>query len=742
MRRAVSWNGGFRGSRTTAWSTSPTGSLSIRSGSIWRRPCSPARLLLDPAYNVAYWNLHARELTEQDGSYFSEGRPLGFFHYSGYDPTKPDQLSKHQTRNRIIRGSALDKLLAEYRELLFAAGYERSSKYRYRLSTFSDGTRLSPLFRRLYASLTPEQQQRLGNPFQVDAEPSFFRWALQPVGKRPGPFFELILRQRPEIAASYPDPLGRHKSGFRTWLERVGANEMGFEPALARYLDGNAEEAVPQRPVLPCGVNLCGYIRNETGLGRVARGFAQSLRAAELPYSLIDVSHMSVNRSQDRSLTDDGTKDEYSIGLMVVNADQTVEVMRELGPERFAGKYNIGFWNWELPEFPRQWRERLDLFDEIWMGSRFGAEAVQRLSKTPVRVVLPPLYRSERGDRERGRQLLKAAANDYVFLTIFDFHSYAERKNPRGLIEAFKLAFPQPDNARLVIKCVNEQSNQVEMEALRQLAVGVRVDFLSGYLEAAQVDDLMAGCDAYVSLHRSEGIGLTLSDAMSAGKPTIATGWSGNMEFMTEQTSLLVRYRLVKLEANVGPYEAGSTWAEPDLSHAAELMQQLASDPESGRRLGAAARQYMQTEFGLEASASRVGERLRAICAITADPETTWRPRDLSWLQGDATMSHMDDQYSLDRQDGLIRVPYLPEFDSKSSLFGPVGRIVKRAVTFLTAYHTYYQKRVNISFISFMRESAGLHEKQVESSQEMEQQLDELKARVASLEKELARRNG
>src|SRR5262249_31725840 len=160
-----------------------------------------------------------------------------------------------------------------------------------------------------------------------------------------------------------------------------------------------------------------------------------------------------------------------------------------------------------------------------------------------------------------GRRRLGVGADELLYLFVFDFHSHMMRKNPLATIEAFQAAFRPTDAARLVVKCVNGDSDPRGLGALRERAQGWPISIHEGSWAGEAVRDLMAACDVYISLHRSEGTGLTITDAMALGKPVIATGWSGNMDFMSVANSYPVQYELVEIEETVGPYLAGETWA-------------------------------------------------------------------------------------------------------------------------------------------------------------------------------------
>lgn len=361
------------------------------------------------------------------------------------------------------------------------------------------------------------------------------------------------------------------------------------------------------------GINLAGYLRTESGVGAVARGYARALQAAGVPVALHDLSHLSGNRAEDSTLTGLGSEHLYDTNLVCADVEPHFAIVSNLGAELFQGRYNIGAWAWELPRFPEKWHDRFAYYDEIWVGSSFIANALAQVSPIPVVCMPPALGPVSRGSREAGRQKLGVDPDELVFLTVFDVHSHLARKNPLAVIDAFKKAFAPTDRARLVLKCVNAHADPPGFEALAARAEGHAISIYDGYWPAHDVRDLTAACDAYVSLHRSEGIGLPIADAMALGKPVIATGWSGNMDFMTVSNSFPVQYALVEIEADVGPYRAGEIWAEPSVPHAAVLMRQIFERREEARARGDVARCEIEAGYSPVSVARRIERRLEAI---------------------------------------------------------------------------------------------------------------------------------
>lgn len=366
----------------------------------------------------------------------------------------------------------------------------------------------------------------------------------------------------------------------------------------------------------PPGINVVGYLHAESGVGEGARSTIRAALASGIPVSTIDFRTGCPSRMGERLPDRVPTGERYSVTLVHVNMDEVPTAFLELGRDFFERHYTIAFWNWELPEPPARWAPHASVFHEIWTPSSFVRSAVAKIAQVPVKAIPfcvelstpPPATRRDLGLPGRG----------FVFLTMFDALSIAERKNPLAAWEAFRRAVAAAGvEACLVVKVVNAGSGHPVLERLREEARrSPELLLLEKSLDRPGVTALMAACDCFVSLHRAEGFGLPLLEAMALGKPVIATGWSGNLDFMTEGNSLLVQYRLQTLRETLGPYERGQAWANPDLDHAAFCMQRLMQDPDFARRIGAQAWQEAQATF----TPAEVGARMRARLREAADP--------------------------------------------------------------------------------------------------------------------------
>jgi glycosyltransferase involved in cell wall biosynthesis len=298
----------------------------------------------------------------------------------------------------------------------------------------------------------------------------------------------------------------------------------------------------------------------------------------------------------------------YDTTLLCVNADMTPTVAASI-PSLLQGSYRIGMWYWEVEDFPVSQRGGFQHVDEVWVATDFVRRAIERHSPVPVRTITPPLPQP-RPTPSRTRADLGLPDRPF-FLFSFDFLSTVERKNPWGLVDAFQAAFSLGEGPLLVIKSINAERRPDQAERLRLRVAGSSdILLLENYLGAEDRDALVALCDCYVSLHRSEGLGLTMAEAMALGKPVIATGYSGNLQFMTEANSFLVPWTPTSIPDGCEPYPPGGTWAEPDLEAAARLMRMVLDDNEMAASRGRQGAEDVRTLHSPEIAGRQVSARL------------------------------------------------------------------------------------------------------------------------------------
>jgi glycosyltransferase involved in cell wall biosynthesis len=306
------------------------------------------------------------------------------------------------------------------------------------------------------------------------------------------------------------------------------------------------------------------------------------------------------------------TDNPHPVNVFHINADQMPLAYDLLGRDFFRGHYNVGFWHWELPELPNEYLPGFAALQEVWVPSAFVLDAVS--AKSPVPVVKMPHAVEFAVDNKVTRARMGLPEGKFLFLTMYDLHSYHERKNPEAVIAAFRKAFRDRSDVMLVVKVQNTNSCPEEFARLQEVAAESGNMLLIGNtMRREEVYNLEWLCDCFVSLHRSEGFGLGLAESMYLGKPVVGTNWSGNTEFMRPSNSFTVDYRLVQIDRDVGVYRRGQWWAEPDIEHAAWSMAKLVADDELRREIALQGQQTLRTNFSPAAIGARIQRRLKFI---------------------------------------------------------------------------------------------------------------------------------
>jgi glycosyltransferase involved in cell wall biosynthesis len=388
------------------------------------------------------------------------------------------------------------------------------------------------------------------------------------------------------------------------------ASDVGENGPAARPTADAARDRVQVRPD---GLNIVGYVCSEHGIGESARLCAQSAAAVGLPFSMHDFNVNNNSRTSDARWRHKlAARNAYGVNVIHVNADQTPVAHAHLGPAFFEGRYNIGFWHWELPDFPDAWLDACDLVDEIWAPSLFVLEAVAAKTHKPV-VRMPHCVRFD-VDPLKDRAYFGLPESPFLFLNMFDTHSVRMRKNPDAAVDAFRRAFPSRRDVHLVLKVNNPASYPDDVRAVLDRLSGMpNVTVLDRIFTRADVYALESACDAFISLHRSEGFGLGLAECMFLGKPVIGTNWSGNRDFMDSTNSCPVDYHVTRLEEDYGPYQRGQVWADPDVDHAAWYMRRLIRREAWRKNLAGRARHTILTQLAPEVVGRQYRDRLAAI---------------------------------------------------------------------------------------------------------------------------------
>ena len=570
----------------------------------------PVKVLTDPGYNVAYWNLHERDLSFNANKIFVNSSPLKFFHFSGYSPNKPWILSKYVSNNpRIVisKNQLLENLCSDYGQKLTQAGWTLNGSLKYGYENFENGNYIPAGIRRLYREdcinahkkgetfLPPSNWQKWATDRSIDS------------GNLSRILFS-IWKSRPDLQRRFPDATGLEAQDLVAWAKRHGIKE--------KIIDENSldigdltNDYYPKAFTKKKGINVVGHLKGELGIGQSARIILEAAKATGFPVTAIN-SHRVLSRQQeDFNATPSDTL--YPVTIAIINADHFKVWMTDFGTKRAKHSVIIGVWAWEIEDFPEHMHKSFQYVDEIWAVSDFAKKAIEKHTKKPVFVLPTPIIEPKKPEK-LNRIDLNISENTKFNLFIFDYLSVFNRKNPLGLAQAHMDAFPNQDGPRLIIKSSNGDKDAENRERLR-FFIKDRSDIIliEEYLSRNQLTALINECEVYISLHRSEGYGLTLAEAISLGKPVITTGYSGNLDFTNNKNSYLVPYSLVEIGDGSNPYPSSSKWAEPDLSQATLYIQQLANEQLNDSQISKNASKEIFEQFSIENCSRFIEKRVR-----------------------------------------------------------------------------------------------------------------------------------
>lgn len=372
----------------------------------------------------------------------------------------------------------------------------------------------------------------------------------------------------------------------------------------------------PAPPEAAPGLAVCGELSRASGLGEGARVMLRGVESLGLPSWPVDVGP-PIGRTAPQVAFESGRAPPPGVSLVIhTNPPVLPLALLRLGPRQVRGRRVIGYWAWELPVAPPEWRVGARFVHEVWVPSSFTAAAVAPLLPGRVRVVRPPLAVTPPRPAPIGRDGFAIPAGTVVVLVIFNLASSFVRKNPLAAIAAFREAFGDRRDRLLILKVTNADHFAEDFAALRAAvgdATNIRIE--TRLMSTAELAALTNVADIVLSLHRSEGLGLVLAEAMLLGRPVVATGWSGNLDFMDETSAALVPCSLIVPVDPRGVLVAeGSVWADPDIGIAAQHLRRLADDAAGRAALGQAGRRMANERLGPETL-------LAAMRAVGAAPD-------------------------------------------------------------------------------------------------------------------------
>lgn len=419
----------------------------------------------------------------------------------------------------------------------------------------------------------------------------------------------------------YKTFINRTKTRIRNmvWAEKRIKNLLpaGLRHMLSQWMlktfASKTEKAQAYQPgAFPDGINLYGFFRAENGLGQGVKLYAEAVRRAGIPNCLLNTDFLDWLPQNDRSLDDRLTKEnKYAINVVHINPDQWQEAVGMYPRAQFDRHYNIGVFLWELESVPDRWIPIFDQVDEIWAPSRFVAEAIRKSTEKPVTIV--PYGIDTQWDESIQRADFGLNDNDFLVLLMFDSNSFSSRKNPGAAIEAFREAFgARKENKKLVVKINNPTAEDVQM--IRE-KIGDDNSFvlITERMDRKKLNSLIRMCDVYISLHRSEGFGLVMAEAMSLGVPVVATNWSSNTEFMPGEAACMVDYTLIPVGKDYQFENDNLVWADADVHQAAAYLRNLHDNPDYRRRIATAGQRFIHEHFSMEQSGGIIQKRIEEI---------------------------------------------------------------------------------------------------------------------------------
>lgn len=511
---------------------------------------------------------------------------------------------------------------------------------------FSDAERPLPRALQMYANLRPDLMEILSDiklgvyrllvwwfsdgskePFVAYTIPMLFR-RLVAHNSLPLPLV-FIWRIRPDLQNIFNLENENGCSEILEWWNKWGKNEYPLMTLWATNQEINLD--IPsslsrdtncfvdaESQIILRGVNVIGFSGGVLGIGEDAR-----MAAAVISKSGIDVANL-----QPQMLEAPTSFPELAVGKMISRECYTVSLfclppieMIRLAIEADttlieSTTYKIGAWPWELPGWPNAFNGIGNLVDEIWAPSRYVKNSYSSIgASTGINIHYVPLAVDIPRPTENLRNKYALPNDSFLFYLMFDGNSWLSRKNPIAGVKAFREAFSdQLNGVGLVIKAMNIRPGQPMWEdILAMTSNDDRIHIITDTLSRQEVINLMASCDAYISLHRSEGFGRVIAEAMLLGQPTVTTNYSGNVDFCNSETSFLVNGDLVPLLQGEYVFSEGQYWCDPDIRQAVGCLREVFEDEGKRRRIADAGKKFIKANFSIDAVGDIYRKRFAAV---------------------------------------------------------------------------------------------------------------------------------
>lgn len=610
------------------------------------------KILHDPGYNLAYWNLLHRPVEWRNGALYAGDSPVKFVHFSGFNKNKPQQFSKHQNRFTRATIGELGPVFDDYIKSINANDRYQGgafSKIPYGLSGVIDGVPMNNVMR---ACLRRYEHEIPAGTTVFDLTGAFFAAPIKPPRDGEQPISRLlgeIHRARPDLQSAFNLGTRAGRNGLVQWATMNAHSELSvpvdwvvprqgqsFPSAPTRSYKNmkgrikretkrikrqfvslfsgsqnrtpwpihNSFAPLPQRPQPTTstrhGLAVYGFLHTETGIGQAGRALSAAFATTGGLLSNHALTPPGFDNNVDFPVAS-SLANNVDHALLAINADNIRHLASYMDPAHVATNRRLGLFFWELPVFPGVWSSATDMLDEVWVATSFVRDSLASATTKPVHIVPLPVPLNDL-DQAESRSELGLPADRPIYLVTFDFNSYPQRKNPIAAVRAFIDAFPKASTSAplLVVKCHGAHNRSGHEAALHAAVDGHNhIMLIDRVMSKPEMLQLQAACDVHVSLHRSEGFGLNLAEAMAAGKLAVGTNFSGNVDFMTPANSLLIDYKMQRLEKDDYVFWHGQWWADPDHDHAVAALRQAESTT-LREQLGARARSDVANTLSLD----------------------------------------------------------------------------------------------------------------------------------------------
>lgn len=612
--------------------------------------------------NIAYWNLHERQITHYDNCYFSNDQKVLFFHFSGLVFDKRfnfKKLSKHESRFKDKISNTLRNKIDDYLNVLKTFSKELSSlkidiEYGFdeykelKLDVFSrayikklglENLKLDPNkihnewfyeqaaeikdlsnFPRYFLGIyyARKDLQDAFNLNNTSNQKAYFQWIGNEIalGNLSNQLFPLLPKKAINDNLKFLS-----RNSLFILLKRIYNLNPDFfsqdifinirrrlKNFLLRQTFSSENDLNAPTKILPKfngkkvaknGVNLFGYFNKKTGLA-----IGVNLMKNVIEKIKINFSTHNVNIDDNSLISPLETNNKvWDISLFHINADQTGNFAPYLQKEHL-NTYKIGYWAWELERFPSEPLTNAKFLNDIWVPSNFIADSIERSCFIRPKVIPHPVL--EHDENNFCLDTKYNFKNKFNVTGIFDLNSYIDRKNPFGILKTYQKACKDKnfqENSQLILKISGTFNKKRAISKILSEAKKSKISLtiIDEILSNSEMESLRNSTDVFISLHRSEGFGLNIIENMNAGNIVIATNYSGNIDYMNETNSLLVDYKLTPIQEDQYPYGEGQFWAEPDINDACEKLLWAYHNKNDAQKITKRAKSFIAKNYSIQA---------------------------------------------------------------------------------------------------------------------------------------------